>query len=178
MKPRRARKHRLRGFSLIEVMISILVFSFGLLGIAGMMTVSIKTNHNGYMRTQANVLADNMADRMRINPTGLWQDAYTGVAVTGSLECSLGEPCDYAQLAAFDMQQWAFMIDRTLPNAQGEIQCQANSELPAGLIPADLPSIWFPSPPYDGVCEISIVWSEADAQSSETTQRVQLLVQP
>ena len=57
-----------QGFTLIEVLVAVLVFSFGLLGIAGMMTISVKSNHNGYLRSQANFLAENMVDRMRANP--------------------------------------------------------------------------------------------------------------
>ena len=57
-------KQNNQGFTLIEVLVAVLVFSFGLLGIAGMMTISVKSNHNGYLRSQANFLAENMVDRM------------------------------------------------------------------------------------------------------------------
>ena len=38
-----------KGFTLIEAMIAVVVFSFGLLGVAGVMLVAVKSNHNGYM---------------------------------------------------------------------------------------------------------------------------------
>ena len=95
------------GFTLIEVLVAVLVFSFGLLGIAGMMTISVRNNHNGYLRSQANFLAENMVDRIRANSAALWRDEYTGTVTTGDADCTLEEPCDFAELATYDMQQWA-----------------------------------------------------------------------
>ena len=46
-----------RGFTLLEVLIALLVFSLGLLGLAGLMVVSVKTNQSAYLRTQASFLA-------------------------------------------------------------------------------------------------------------------------
>ena len=60
-------KSKNKGFTLIEVMIAVVVFSFGLLAVAGVMTVAVKSNHNGYMRSQANFLASSMLDSMRKN---------------------------------------------------------------------------------------------------------------
>ncbi len=52
---------------MLEVLIALLVFSLGLLGMAGLLIVSVKTNHSAYLRTQASFLAQSMADRMRAN---------------------------------------------------------------------------------------------------------------
>ena len=63
---------RHRGFTLLEVLIALLVFSLGLLGMAGLLIVSVKTNHSAYLRTQASFLAQSMADRMRSNMPHVW----------------------------------------------------------------------------------------------------------
>ena len=60
-----------KGFTLIEVMIAVVVFSFGLLGVAGIMTVAVKNNHNGYMRSQAAILTATIVDMMRRNKAGV-----------------------------------------------------------------------------------------------------------
>ncbi|TDR18424.1 type IV pilus modification protein PilV [Marinicella litoralis] len=174
-----------QGFTLLEVLVSVLVFSFGLLGIAGMMTISVRNNHNGYLRSQANFLAENMMDRMRSNPTALWAGAYNGLAANGTTDCSLtgtppvtGTPCNFNQLAAYDTESWARSLAQYLPAGQGTITCVANSALSAFINPASPPSIWFPAPPFDGVCTITIQWNEADRDSAQSAQTLSLVGQP
>ncbi|MDE1962228.1 MAG: type IV pilus modification protein PilV, partial [Xanthomonadaceae bacterium] len=68
------------GFTLLEVLIALLIFSLGVLGMAGLLAVSVRTNHSAYLRTQATFLAQSMADRMRANASwALWTDLYNGV---------------------------------------------------------------------------------------------------
>lgn len=55
------------GFTLIEVLIALLVFSIGLLGLAAMQTATVQFNQGAYLRSQATNLAYEMADRMRAN---------------------------------------------------------------------------------------------------------------
>ena len=167
-----------QGFTLIEVLVAVLVFSFGLIGIAGMMTVSVRNNHNGYLRSQANFLAENMMDRMRANPTALWNGTYDGVAADNGSVCTLAAPCDYDDLATYDMESWARSISQFLPNGQGSINCDANSALSGFISAASPPSIWFPAPPYDGVCTVTVQWSEADQESSASVQTLTLVGQP
>ena len=56
-----------RGFTLIEVLISVVIFSVGLLGLAGLQATGIKLNHSSLLRSQATLLAYDMADCMRAN---------------------------------------------------------------------------------------------------------------
>ncbi|MEZ5472563.1 MAG: type IV pilus modification protein PilV [Marinicella sp.] len=167
-----------KGFTLLEVLVAVLVFSFGLLGIAGMMTVSVRNNHNGYLRSQANFLAENMMDRMRANPTALWNSEYNGVAINGTNDCTLASPCDFVRLAIYDTQSWARSLAQFLPNGQGTINCQANSVLSAFISSANPPSIWFPAPPFDGVCTITVQWNEADHESDQSIQTLTIVGQP
>ncbi len=48
---------RSRGFSLIEVLITILIFAVGLLGMAALQAVSMRSNQSANFRTQATALA-------------------------------------------------------------------------------------------------------------------------
>jgi type IV pilus assembly protein PilV len=172
------KKKNEKGFTLLEVLVAVLVFSFGLLGIAGMMTISVRNNHNGYLRTQANFLAENMMDRMRANPTALWNGQYNGTAAIGTADCTLAQPCNFQQLALYDTQSWAASLAQFLPNGQGTINCVANSALSTFIASANPPSVWFPAPPFDGVCTITVQWNEADRTSDQVAQTLTLVGQP
>jgi type IV pilus assembly protein PilV len=54
-----------RGVTLLEVLISIVVLSVGLLGYAGLQTVSMKNNTSAFQRSQATMLTYDILDRMR-----------------------------------------------------------------------------------------------------------------
>lgn len=56
-----------RGFSLIEVLVALLILSVGLLGIAGMQTLSVQMNVSARQSSQATYLAYEIIDRMRAN---------------------------------------------------------------------------------------------------------------
>jgi type IV pilus modification protein PilV len=55
------------GFTLIEVLVSLVVLSIGLLGTAKLMIFSARSNDSAYLRTQATALAYGMLDNMRAN---------------------------------------------------------------------------------------------------------------
>ena len=58
---------RQQGLSLIEVMIALFVFSFGLLALAALMASGLKYNTSALHRSYATSQAYDMADRMRAN---------------------------------------------------------------------------------------------------------------
>lgn len=53
------------GFSLIEVLVTVLILGTSLLAIAAMQTRSLDYNHSAYLRSQANVIAYDVLDRVR-----------------------------------------------------------------------------------------------------------------
>ena len=162
------------GFSLIEVLIAMFVFSFALLGIAGMMSISIRSNHNGYLRSQAIIASNNMAAQMRANVAGLWSGTYNGSApIAISTSCDASSHCNSIELAQYDMEQWGVMLDQLLPNGTGLIECE-NPTPPVGVISAGL---WIASPPFAGICEIIVSWNESNEKGSEV-QTLNLVIQP
>ncbi|TMH30961.1 MAG: type IV pilus modification protein PilV, partial [Betaproteobacteria bacterium] len=56
-----------RGFTLIEVLISMLIMAIGLLGLAGMQAVAQRAEVESYQRAQALVLVQDMVDRVNAN---------------------------------------------------------------------------------------------------------------
>lgn len=104
---------RQRGVTLLEVLVTILVMSVGLLGLAGLTAASIRNNHGAYHRSQAVWLAHDMADRMRAN---------RHAAQLGQYSIALGAPAPAGSAThQVDLQQWTAAIAQRLPNGRGEI---------------------------------------------------------
>lgn len=57
----------IKGFTLIEVLISLIVLALGMLGLAALQTLTIKNNLLAYQRGQAIQLIYDMTDRIRAN---------------------------------------------------------------------------------------------------------------
>jgi type IV pilus assembly protein PilV len=149
---------RPRGFTILEVLIALLVFSLGLLGMAGLLVISVKTNHSAYLRTQASFLAQSMGDRMRANTPRVWAGDYDGTytGTTGDTDpCPTGTPCTRENVATRDKSQWETQLGDQLPNATANIVCA-----PDGTVDVS-PSEQAGGAPYTGLCSIVISWSEA-----------------
>ena len=56
-----------RGFTLIEVLVTLVILTFGLLGIAGLMAKGQRASFEAYQRQAALAIANDMAERMRSN---------------------------------------------------------------------------------------------------------------
>lgn len=101
-----------RGFTLLEILISVLVLSIGLLGLAGLQTLSLRSNHSAYLRSQATLLAYDIIDKMRANPQVAQAGAYLtnfGDAPNSGTNCETAT-CAPANLAVFDLSQWKCML--------------------------------------------------------------------
>lgn len=109
--------HNQRGFTLLEVLVTIVIVSIGLLGLLGLQTVSLVNTQISAARSQASIAADNMADRIRANPQAAADGYYDNIShpAAGSApdpQCIKGAICSPSQMAAFDVWEW----DRSLAN--------------------------------------------------------------
>lgn len=100
-----------RGVTLLEVLVSLLILSLGLLGYAGLQAVTVKNNHNAYLRSQATTLAYNVLDRMRANRAGI--SGY--VAAYG------------ATPSGADAQAWKTDLEARLPDGEAAITYDATT---------------------------------------------------
>ena len=104
-----------RGFSMIEVLVSIVILSIALLGTAGLMSSSLRNTNTAYYRSQATVLADGILDRMRANLSAVRAGDYriadgpAYVAATGTV-------------ARFDCEEWIATLQSTLPDGGGRVE--------------------------------------------------------
>lgn len=153
------RKHAIlmsqKGFSLIEVLIAVLVFSIGLIGIAGLLVIATSADHGAYQRTQVAYLAQSMVNRMAANPVGVWDGAYNNdeYPVSTTQNCDSG--CTPVQVAHHDQEKWSRQLKTFLPDPKASIQC--NSAV-AGFAPSS--SNIGSRPPYGGSCTMKITWKD------------------
>ena len=139
------------GFTLLEVLIAVLVFSIGLLGVAAMILTSMRGTHTAQLRTQATLQSQWIADAMRGNADGVMAGNYNvdPVPTAGSTNCDAG--CTAAQTATRDLERWGAQLAQLLPSGTGGINCRLNSPLRGG-VPA------FPV----GLCTVTMRWTESD----------------
>lgn len=108
-------RHTNTGFSLLEVLIALLILAVGLLGMASLMLHSMKSNQSSYQRTQASLLAYDMAERLRLNPTiatsGGTNYVIASTANPGSAVTCPSGTCTAAQSSAVDVYEWSKAIN-------------------------------------------------------------------
>ncbi len=121
MKTRAYTRHPASGFTMIEVLVAVLVLSIGLLGLASLQANGIRQNSSAYMRTQAVVFANDMADRMRANPTEVSIGSYNNVAKgDGADRGCEAAACSAEQIRETDIFDWYESLNE-LPNGTGTV---------------------------------------------------------
>ena len=75
---------RQQGFSLIEVLVTMIIVAIGLMGLISLMLTGVQANATSSMRTMAINQAYDIADRMRANLAGVQAGDYSGVVPPGS----------------------------------------------------------------------------------------------
>ncbi len=118
------------GFTLIEVLVAALVLGIGLLGLAGIQSLGLRSNQSAIQRSAATMLADEIIDRVRANAQAA--GSYDNRIGTDGNNC-LAQACSPADLADYDLSQWAKAIYQPqypekarLPSGSG-IVCQDSS---------------------------------------------------
>lgn len=110
-----------KGISLLEVLVSLLVFSFGLLGSASLQITGLRLNHSAYLRTQAVTQAYDLADRIRANQAGVSAGAYDNITTTPADPGCGNSGCTPAEQAQLDAFQWNSANASLLPSGIGQV---------------------------------------------------------
>ena len=120
-----------KGFTLLEVLIALLVLSIGLLGLAGLQTIGLRSNQMAIMRTLATQSASDMSDRMHANPAGVDTQAYVFGLNAGHpatvVNCTAAQ-CNPAQMADYDVDAWLTRLEG-LPGGRGSISRGASGTM-------------------------------------------------
>lgn len=130
-------KNSLQGFTLLEVLITLLILSIGFLGVAAMQSLSLQQAHNSYFRTQADLLLRDMADRMRNNAEGasLGYYIHEGGSAGGDANACSGSSalCSSEQLADSDLAEWTDRVTSADVLPVGKVSIAA-LELPGSYL--------------------------------------------
>lgn len=111
----------MRGASLIESLITVVLLSVALLGLAMLQAQGLKFSTGSYARTQANLLAYDIIDRMRVmavDPTVTMAD-YAADDPDGT--CVYEGNVAANQVITNDLNCWYSKLEDTLPGATGSI---------------------------------------------------------
>ena len=146
---------RQSGFSLLEMLIALVIFSFGVLAVAGLQVFSKQANYESVQRTTASQIAQGLLEDMRTNGDAIGvylAAANLGGGSRGAMpapNCATGAECNAAQKAAYDLWFWEQALDGAMETTGGNAA--------GGLL---LPTLCIQGPggPIAGVYRITIVW--------------------
>ena len=132
---------RQRGFSLIEVMVTLAIVSVAALGMAGLQTVTLRANNNALLESQAATLAQDMIERIRANPEGAYTTTFNAAMTNSNVVCEgRYASCDADTMAQYDLVHWKCSlgavvisgacamrgISGQLPNGEGSLTDDGN----------------------------------------------------
>jgi type IV pilus assembly protein PilV len=125
MKPQRSNAPRQRGASMIEVLVSLTIVAFGLLGLAGLQARSMSFQKDSFDRKAAAEMASQLGERIRANYDGFKDGEYdltmlpTDPNFTSAdiPPCANAQNCTAAEVAAADWVTWAIAFRSRLPGA-------------------------------------------------------------
>ena len=135
-----------RGFSLLEVLIALVVLSVGLLGLAALQAEGLRGSSTAQNRFQAIRLASDIAARIRANEDAIdissvsgpyaYEIAKTTSAASGASHgcADIGSgtkanACTPANMAAFDLFEWRRDLAESLPNGTGSIDITVGNSI-------------------------------------------------
>lgn len=111
------------GFSLLEVLVTLAILSIGLMGLAFLQAQGMQLSTGAYSRTQAAMLANEIIDRMRLNPGNIAGYQTTESFTPGT--CTTTTAAD----AENDLNCWFERLGEALPDGAGDIDVDAANQV-------------------------------------------------
>jgi len=156
------------GFTLIEVLISLLILSIGLFSILAVIITSLKLNSSSVYRTIASQQAYAMAEVLRANPSAIGTAnaasavAFSAPGVTAiTASCLNATGCSRSALVTTSLQMWQDQLASVLPQGTGTI-CQDST--PSDGTPANWQCNGAAQAPY----VVKICWNESRIAASSS----------
>lgn len=112
----RATWHRQRGVGLVEVLVSTVLVSIGLLTLASLQALSLTRGSSAAMRTEAVGQSYDLLDRMRAN---------RAQAIGGQYNLAFTQAPSGSTLASRDLDNWKTALQAALPDGDGQVLVEA-----------------------------------------------------
>lgn len=139
----------IRGFSMIEVLIALVVLTIGLLAIARLQLGLLASNNGSFLRGQAAIVANDLVDRIHANKDPSSVDAYLlpnpAVPPTNpGFDCRTTACATSTAMTQSDLYQWYTQAQKSMPSLKAKV-------VNAGIPP---------------VKTITVMWNEPDQPAS------------
>ena len=164
------------GFSLIEVLVSIVVLSFGMLGMVGMQAAALQSNREARLQSSAVTLGRELVELMRGNRAiallatsatnpylGSFSTPLAATAPSYCLNVATSTPActNPTVIASAQMTEWLTRVDSELPGARVDT-CFDSDPFDAGGLPR-----WICTG-TGGVIVVKIGWTRSATNRSNT----------
>lgn len=171
IKPAEVSHRNQKGYFLLEILITVVVLSLGLLGVAAMQYTGLRDNNRSNERSLATIVAYDIVDRMRANRTGAQDGDYripdptTAPTIPdgGSYNCiddftdtTTSNICSSTEMANADLVQWWNNVLDVLPSGAAQIICTDG----AGTVTVTCPA--------GSVHTVTIMWDDARTGATGT----------
>lgn len=158
---------RQAGFTLTEVLVALVIFAFGMLGVAGLQMKAMMGMDTAQFRSVASLKAAELAERIRANPGA----TYSGVAGVDNAcrtahyadRHATPDDCTPVELAEDDIEDWSEELAGRLPGGTGTVCIDSTPDDGTALAPA-----------CDGsgsVLAIKVWWKERPRSAASPTAR-------
>ncbi len=180
---RQVNAHKACGFGMVEVLVALVVLSIGMLSIAGLQLISIRSVHSSFVRGQAVLSAYDIADRMRANRLAVVDINGNAVGFYNSADDANYQPpsdngctegagpagvCTTAQMTAHDLIEWNQSIAALLPGGLGIVCIDSTKDDGTPAVPA--------CDNIGAAYAIKIWWTDIE-QGGATTKRYAMRLQ-
>lgn len=134
------------GFSLIEVLITVVLVSIGLLGLAGLQLTSVQNSNSSGERFVATTLAQDILERMRANRT-------RAIGPAKVYNLAMGANPGVGGVAGDDLDAWTDALGVGLPSGEGSVQVD-----------------------NDNVATIQVQWTDASDKNTDDSRAMTLVL--
>ena len=112
---------------MIEVLISITISAFALLGLAGLQVAALRYQKVANFRSLASQYGSDMGDRIRANAAGanagnyVTSGQYAAAYASTTPTCAVSTACTPAEIAAMDIDAWRVGLSKALAGGWGSV---------------------------------------------------------
>ena len=168
----RLARRRLAGFSLVESLIAMTLFAIGFLSLAALQVTGIRSTTESHQRSIAQLLVQQMSDRIRANRLLILRGNRTAYTDTDPESINAGTvtqchdasvpSCNGNQIASYDLLQWRLNYAALLPAADGLV---CYDDTPTATNMAE-----FTSCGGGDILTVRLSWAVRGSTAAETTR--------